>query len=621
MTSTLALAMRLGELDDASLRAAVTGRGVNPARIDDMFDLAEALLDAGSVQAALATLDRPALAVLARIAEDGMTTPEAIGNAIGWADANQNIIDEAVRRLAGLLLIVTTDSGLAAYDAVRDRLAAWPSEGLPSAAELAQSPAPTALASVPFTEARFVEQRSAERAFATVAAVSALLGELEREPARELQKGGLALPDSRRIAAATGATDDEVQIVLWCAEHAGLAARDGSAWLTTTDAARWAPLPTRDRWSALASGWLHAMSADIRSLLSSRAHADWGDGLRAYATWLYPAAGAAMAGRIDLFTSAAELLGITVSRGPTRAGVALLEDGVEVAAAAISERFPSEVDRVYLQHDLSIVSPGPLKPAIDARLRSIADVESRALASAYRVSSSSVTRAISTGETASSLREFLEGISLTGIPQPLDYLISETASRYGRVRVAAATDDGAQHGVRTRVHSADAQLLEAIGIDQSLAPLGLTPADNSAQSHELHSRFERDVVFWALTDARYPVAAEDSDGRIVSLQRKRVAPQPRHRADDPVTAMLARLHEAEASDAAGTAEAWLSRQIDIAIRSRSSLVVTVGMPDGREVEYVLEPTGVGGGRVRGRDRDADIERTLPLSSIRGIRSA
>jgi hypothetical protein len=254
-------------------------------------------------------------------------------------------------------------------------------------------------------------------------------------------------------------------------------------------------------------------------------------------------------------------------------------------------------------------------------LRSIADVESRALASTYRVSSSSVTRAISTGETASSLREFLEGISLTGIPQPLDYLVSETASRYGRVRVAVAADDGAQHGVRTRVHSADAQLLEAIGIDQSLAPLGLTPAGTSAQGRELHSRFERDVVFWALTDARYPVAAEDSNGRIVSLQRRRVAPQPRHRADDPVTAMLARLHEAEASDAAGTAEAWLSRQIDIAIRSRSSLVVTVGMPDGREVEYVLEPTGVGGGRVRGRDRDADIERTLPLSSIRGIRSA
>jgi hypothetical protein len=621
MTSTLALAMRLGELDDASLRAAVTGRGINPARIDDQFDLAEALLDAGSVQSALATLDRPTLAVLARIAEDGTTTPDAIGRAIGWADADQNTVDDAVRHLADLLLIVETDTGLAAYDAVRDRLVAWPSEGLPSAVELAQSPAPTALASVPFAEARFVDQRSAERAFGTVGAVSELLGELGREPARELQKGGLALPDARRMAAATGATDDEVPIVLWCAEHAGLAARDGSAWLATTGAARWAPLPTRDRWAALASGWLQAMSHDIRSLLSLRAHADWGDGLRAYASWLYPAAGPAMAQRIDLFTSAAELLGITVSRGPTRSGVALLEDGIDVAAAAMSERFPTEVDRVYLQHDLSVVSPGPLNPAIDARLRSIADVESRALASTYRVSSSSVTRAISAGETAASLREFLQSISLTGIPQPLDYLISETASRYGRVRVAPVEDDAAHHGVRTRVHSADAQLLEAIGIDQSLTSLGLTRADPSAQSNELHSRFERDVVFWALTDARYPVAAEDSDGRVVSLQRKRVAPQPRHRADDPVTAMLARLHEAEASDAAGTAEAWLSRQLDIAIRSRSTLVVTVGMPDGREVEYVLEPTGVGGGRVRGRDRDADIERTLPLSSIRGIRSA
>jgi hypothetical protein len=621
MTSTLALAVRLGELDDGGLRAAVTGRGVNPARIHDLFDLAEALLDAGSVQSALATLDRPTLAVLARIADDRTTTPDAIGRAIGWAVASPNSVEDAVRRLADLLLIVETGAGLTAYDAVRDRLSAWPSEGLPSAVELAKSPAPTALASVPFAEARFVDQRSAERAFGAVGAVSELLGELEREPARELQKGGLALPDARRIATATGATNDEVPIVLWCAEHAGLAAREGSAWLATTEAAHWAPLRTQDRWSALASGWLRAMPHDIRSLLSLRAHADWGDGLRAYASWLYPAAGPAMAQRIDLFTSAAELLGITVARGPTRAGVALLENGVDAAATTMSERFPTEVDRVYLQHDLSIVSPGPLNPAIDSRLRSIADAESRALASTYRVSSSSITRAISAGETASSLREFLESISLTGIPQPLDYVIAETASRYGRVRVAAVEDDATHRGVRTRVHSADAQLLEAIGIDQSLTSLGLVPVEPLAHSHELHSRFERDVVFWALTDARYPVAAEDSDGRVVSLQRKRVAPQPRHRADDPVTAMLARLHEAEASDAAGTAEAWLSRQLDIAIRSRSTLVVTVGMPDGREVEYVLEPTGVGGGRVRGRDRDADIERTLPLSSIRGIRSA
>jgi hypothetical protein len=41
----------------------------------------------------------------------------------------------------------------------------------------------------------------------------------------------------------------------------------------------------------------------------------------------------------------------------------------------------------------------------------------------------------------------------------------------------------------------------------------------------------------------------------------------------------------------------------------------VAMPDGRLIDYLLEPTGVSGGRLRGRDRKADIERTLPLSSI------
>jgi len=39
------------------------------------------------------------------------------------------------------------------------------------------------------------------------------------------------------------------------------------------------------------------------------------------------------------------------------------------------------------------------------------------------------------------------------------------------------------------------------------------------------------------------------------------------------------------------------------------------MPDGSEVPYVLEPAAVAGGRLRARDRRADIERTLPLSHI------
>jgi hypothetical protein len=45
------------------------------------------------------------------------------------------------------------------------------------------------------------------------------------------------------------------------------------------------------------------------------------------------------------------------------------------------------------------------------------------------------------------------------------------------------------------------------------------------------------------------------------------------------------------------------------------LTVTVTMPDGREVAYTLEPSSVAAGRMRALYRGADIERTLPLSSI------
>jgi hypothetical protein len=56
------------------------------------------------------------------------------------------------------------------------------------------------------------------------------------------------------------------------------------------------------------------------------------------------------------------------------------------------------------------------------------------------------------------------------------------------------------------------------------------------------------------------------------------------------------------------------------VRSRTTVTVTVALPDGQEHDYTLEPTGLGGGRLRGRDRASDIERTLPVASIRAVRT-
>ncbi|MFM9597245.1 hypothetical protein ACKI1O_48825, partial [Streptomyces scabiei] len=55
-----------------------------------------------------------------------------------------------------------------------------------------------------------------------------------------------------------------------------------------------------------------------------------------------------------------------------------LSEGGDVDVSALSALLPPEVDRVYLQNDLTAIAPGPLAPHLDVRLRSMAARESRA---------------------------------------------------------------------------------------------------------------------------------------------------------------------------------------------------------------------------------------------------
>ena len=86
--------------------------------------------------------------------------------------------------------------------------------------------------------------------------------------------------------------------------------------------------------------------------------------------------------------------------------------------------------------------------------------------------------------------------------------------------------------------------------------------------------------------------------------------------DHVYDALIARLRAQQGPDADA---AWLDRELDAAVRARALVSVEVGMPDGSSRELVLEATGLGGGRLRGRDRAADVERTLPVRSIRSVR--
>ncbi|TFC55405.1 hypothetical protein E3O47_00585 [Cryobacterium sp. TMT2-17-1] len=622
----LTLASRLRALDDATLRRTIDIRMVSATGIRDFFDLAEALLEPTAIQRVLARLDRATLAVLAVAGEFSQGTEVGTAAAPSLFDLAERLSELAgspvdVAEVAGraaeldsLMLARLTDGRFSSYPAVAAQLLTWPDLGLPTALELASTPAPAALASVDTTDTRFTDRLAAERAFAAVSSIAELVTELAREPARELSRGGLGLPDTKRLAAVMGVELEFVPSFVATAARAELIAHSDGYWNETEAGEAWLLESTARRWATLADAWHAALPPDVRGILARRPGVSWGDVLRSFVAWLYPAGGQWMDDRVTEFAEDAELIGITAHQTTSPAGASVLAGDLEAAVATMAAALPATGGAVYLQNDLSIVSPGPLAPSIDSRLRGLADVESRELALSYRITANSVNRALAAGESAESLLDFLRTVSLTGIPQPVDYLIRESAARYGRVRVGPT--DPMESPAQAYVQSDDAALLSTIAVDQTLASLGLVPAEGS----RLTSRFPSDVVFWALSDARYPVAAEDATHEIVHLRRHQLARVVPVDAPDPAVTLVERLRAADGGEGQA-ADAWLARQLDLAIKAKQTVVVSIAMPGGVVVDYLLEPASVGGGRFRARDRRADIERTLPLSSIISITPA
>ncbi|MGA1812682.1 helicase-associated domain-containing protein [Frondihabitans sp. 4ASC-45] len=648
MASALDLAGVLRALDAETLRARLLGRAVpRPNTVKDAFDLAETLLDRASLRDVLSRLDRVSLIAL-RTTATAADAALVIERAEAAFDLSTDEVEAALARLSERLLVLLSTDGADSSDSTDGTDATTGTDGTGSAATARTTAAPTATAFDTVTEAldddplltlarlagirppvvlEAVEQlddeakaahdtASAERLYAIVVEVAEIVRAVTDAPARELARGGLALPESRRLAEAARIDVDDVAPILVAARAASLVELGPEGWIPGPNAEAWLLSTWADRWASLVSAWLDALPAEVRTVLAQRSSTSWGEPLRTFSEWLFPAGGSWVAERLDAFARAAELFGLTSGSRPTSAAVALLGDGVEAATEIVRALLPQPIDQVYLQHDLTVVAPGPLAPDLDARLRLIADVESAGLAATYRVTETRIQAALSSGETADSLREFLTSLSSTGVPQPVDYLLTETADRHGRYRVAdlGAADldpQATSFGAVSQLRADDPALLDTAQVDQALRPIGLFRAGPLV----MLSRFDAETVYWALLDERYPVLLEDADRRPTRPPLRR---RPRRSAPpvgvDPLVALVERVQASSGTDD-DTERAWISRQLDSAAHARLTVLITLAHADGTTSQLTMEPTGVGGGRVRGRDRKSDIERTLPLSSI------
>ncbi|MGN8551225.1 UNVERIFIED_CONTAM: helicase-associated domain-containing protein [Microbacterium sp. SLM126] len=565
-----ALATWLAGRDDGDLAATFAARGVSAtATWNDFFDAAEALLDPASVDRALARLPRAALAALSA----GEPAPNPVLTRLALAADDGRPYAPTAERLAAL-----TAAHPDAFGTIAPAPSRVPADDRAAAA-------------------------AAERAFTTAGSLADVLLAGLHVPLARTGAGSVTAADRKRLTEAGAIRDDDdLEDLLAAASAAGLAVPVERHWLVTDAGERWLASPTAERWAGIAEGFRSSLPVGLRTPAG---------GVSDPATWMtaYPL-DPEWPDRVARYRRIGRQWGLLAEDPAEFAWTTTLREGAPADPSGLAAHLPAEIDRVYLQADLTAIAPGPLAPALDLRLRGVAVRESRAQASTYRFTAQSLGAGMTEGETANSISAFLSTLSLTGIPQPLAYLIESTAARHGLVRVGLDAATG-----RTRIEAADASLRDTISVDQALRPLGLLP-----DAGGLVSRAPRDAVYWSLADARYPVVALDDDGAPELVRRRTgtaVPPAP----PTPSQTYARLMGTLRGGHGTEGEEGWLGRELEQAVRARSDIVVVVRMPDGSERAFTLEASGLGGGRLRGRDRAADIERTLPVSSIISVRPA
>ncbi|MCL1899321.1 MAG: helicase-associated domain-containing protein [Promicromonosporaceae bacterium] len=191
--------------------------------------------------------------------------------------------------------------------------------------------------------------------------------------------------ERRRLAEALSLPDDDVTALLDGAAAADLAAADPLILES--------PWATSQRSGADALPQLRATPAS-QEWLTLDLPARWG--------WLQPA-----------------------SSSPS--GVA--QPDAAAAEAALRAALPAPVDEVLLQGDLTGVVPGLPTGGLGALLASAAVIETRGVATTVRFTPASIGRALRNGYSAADLATELAAHSPTPLPQPLEYLINDTARR------------------------------------------------------------------------------------------------------------------------------------------------------------------------------------------------
>ena len=572
MSDLYRLALALRSADDAALSILVHERSLSLAEFKDFFDLAQAVLTPKSQALIVSSMSNSEIGSLRSLL------------------AEEKVSKEQVSFLASDLLVWSAKEPVV-YDWLAERLK--------------ENPRTASLRIV--TEQQIApDQESIDRdcgihAFEAMQSVTELVFSLDQHYVREVSKGSMGLPDVKRLSSHLGKSKEYVKAIVELAKVSGVIGISEKRFRPTDLADSWIASDPKSRWQVLANAWLAILGASGSKELALQLAQNPSKSLAELVGSSFPLVNASAQSRISRVAELADAIGLSGNGFAASWLGVVLAGKVAAAAKSVDQRLPAQQERIIVQADLSIIAPGPLSSTLEIELRKFTDTENIGLATGYRISPLSISCGLEEGMTEKQIRTLLEKLSGTEIPQPVDYLISETASRFGRLKITA-------HESGSKLISTDELLATQILMDSKLKSFGLRKSES-----EIVSLLEPESLYHALRENGYLAIRVDGSGKVI-------APSALHK-NNSHTAMfedqLARLRKQDLEIADQAPESDVDRKIQLALASKSILLVEINA-NGKVMNFVLEPIGLANGRLRARDRKADIERTLPVSAITSI---
>ncbi|MER5930335.1 helicase-associated domain-containing protein [Streptomyces sp. NPDC002054] len=417
-------------------------------------------------------------------------------------------------------------------------------------------PLPPSARLVSITSAE-VEREAAAAATAFAAQAASVLSACSPTPPARLKSGGIGARELARIGKAAQADEAVVRITLETAYAAGLLARDGDRVAPTGAYDVWAEQEPAERLAVLLRAWRNLPLTPTRArdednkalpalagappcngcrqarhgLFSAAAQLPAGQGVKTAAdlgpavAWHRPLADTTCVDAMDAMDDSpfaavireAELFGV-IARGALSAlGAQLLADDAEGLTAACRRLLPPATGTARIGTDLTAVVAGTPTARLAVLLDATADRETSGTASVWRFSSGSIRRALDSGRSPDEITAELSAIAVDPLPQPLSYLIVDTARGHGRVRIAPAV---------CVIHGQEPALLTELAAHRKLATLGLRQLAPTV----LVSRSPLDTTLAALRAEGYAPVAETAGGTV------RIEKALPPRADAPVPA-------------------------------------------------------------------------------------